>query len=152
MSVGAHLPGYHWFHFLRNAAIRTGVYTGVCLATVFTVWLLIANWVPFLDRFALERNIGAAAVLLLLALVPVIRFLRSPGRLVISGLIAWSILTLVYRALCLHFQALSDWHSTFQIFMYGAVVYMIIATLFWIGTTVWKAREAHVSHPNHHAS
>jgi hypothetical protein len=152
MSIRAHLPGYHWFHFLRNATIRTGVYTGVCLATVFTAWLLVANLVPVLDRFALGRNLGAAALLFLLVLVPVIRFLRSPGRMIFSGLIAWSILTLVYRVLCIRFHALSDWHSTFQIFMYGAVVYMIVATVCWIGCTIWKAREAHVSHPKHHAS
>lgn len=152
MAVQTHLPGYHWFRFLRNAAIRTGVYTGVCLATVFTAWLVVANLFPVLDRFALGRNIGAAALLLMLALVPCLRFLRSPGRLIISGLIAWSTFTLVYRVLCLRFLALSDWHSTFQIFMYGTVVYMIVATICWIGCTVWKAREGHVSHPKHHAS
>jgi len=54
MLVRPHLPGYRWFHVFRNAAIRTGVYVGVCLTLVFTAWLVIANHAPFLDRFAMD--------------------------------------------------------------------------------------------------
>ena len=152
MLVRPHLPGYRWFHVFRNAAIRTGVYVGVCLTLVFSTWLVIANRAPFLERFALERNIAAASILGFLAAVPVFRFLRLPGHLLASSLIGWLIFSLSYRALCLVFRGLSNWHSTFQIFMLGAVVYMILTTLCWIAATIWRAREAHASHPNHHAS
>ncbi len=152
MSVRSHLPGYRWFHFFRNAAVRTGVYIGVCLTLVFAAWLIIANHFPFLERFALERNIAAAVVLFFLAAVPILRFLRSPGNLLASSLIAWLIFSLSYRALCFIFHRLSDRLSTFQVFMLGAVVYMIVTTVSWIVTLIWKAREAHVSHPNRHAS
>lgn len=152
MSVRAHLPGYRWFHVFRNAAIRVGVYTSVGLALVFTTWLFLANRVPFLDRLALERNIGAAVLFCLFALVPILRFLNMPGHLLASSLVAWLVFSLYYRVLCLFFRQLSDWNSTFQVFMYGAVVYMILATLFWIGITIWRARGAHDSHPNNHAS
>jgi hypothetical protein len=136
----------------RNAAIRTGVYVGVCLTLVFSAWLVIANRAPILERFALERNIAAAAILGFLAVVPIFRFLRLPGHLLASSLIGWLIFSLSYRALCLLFRGLSNWHSTLQVFMLGAVVYMILTTLSWIATTIWRAREAHASHPNHHAS
>ena len=152
MSVRSHLPGYRWFHFFRNAAIRTGVYLAVCLTLVFVTWLIIANHVPFLERFALERNIAAAAVLCLLAAVPVLRFFRNPGNLLASSLIGWFLFSMSYRVLCMFFSKLSDWHSTFQVFILGAVVYLICSTLCWIGTVIWRARAAHVSHPNHHAS
>ncbi len=152
MAIRAHLPGYRWFHVFRNAAIRTGVYVGAWLTLVFAVWLVVANRVPFLERFALERNIAAAALLGFLALVPILRFLRMPGRLLASSLIAWLIFSLSYRVLCLFFRALSDKRSAFQVFMLGAVVYMIVTTICWIGTCIWKAREAHVSHPHHRAS
>jgi hypothetical protein len=152
MSVRSHLPGYRWFHFFRSAAIRTGVYIGVCLTLVFVAWLVIANHVPFLERFAFERNVAAAAVLCFLAAVPVLRFLRDPGNLLASSLIGWLIFATCYRGLCLFFSRLSDWHSPLQVFMLGAVVYMILTTLSWIGTFIWKAREAHVSHPNHPVS
>ena len=152
MLVRPHLPGYRWFHVFRNAAIRTGVYVGVCLTLVFTAWLVIANHAPFLERFALERNVAAASILGFLAAVPVFRFLRLPGHLLASSLIGWLIFSLSYRALCLLFRGLSNWHSTLQVFMLGAVVYMILTTLSWIAATIWRAREAHASHPNHHAS
>jgi len=152
MLVRPHLPGYRWFHVFRNASIRTGVYVGVCLTLVFTAWLVIANHAPFLGRFALERNIAAAVVLCFLAAVPVFRFLRWPGHLLASSLLGWLIFSLSYRGLCGIFHGLSNRLTTFHVFMLGAVVYMILTTLSWIVSVIWRAREANASHPNHHAS
>jgi uncharacterized membrane protein YvlD (DUF360 family) len=152
MLVRPHLPGYRWFHVFRNASIRTGVYTGVSLTLVFSAWLVIANHAPFLGRFALERNIAAAVVLCFLAAVPVLRFLRWPGHLLASSLLGWLIFSLSYRGLCGIFHGLSNRLSTFHVFMLGAVVYMILTTLSWIVSVIWRAREANASHPNHHAS
>jgi len=150
MSVHVNLPGYRRLQFLRNAAIRTGVYTGVCLSLVFSVWLFIANHVPLLERFALERNIAAAGVLCFLASVPVLRFFQMPGPLLASSVIGWTIFSLIYRALCLVFHALGDKLSTFHLFMLGAVVYMILTTLSWIASIIRRAREADVSHHQDH--
>ena len=152
MSVRAHLPGYRRFRIFRNAAIRTGVYSGVCMSLVLVVWLFLANRVPFLEGFARERNLAAAVLLGVLALVPLLRFMRLPDRLLLSSLIAWGILSLTYRGLYVYFHALSSRYSAFQIFMLGAVVYLILATVSWIVAYIWKVREAHVSHPNHHVS
>jgi hypothetical protein len=152
MLVRAHLPGYRWFHVFRNAAVRMGVYVGVCLTLVFTAWLVIANRAPFLEHFALERDIAAAAILCFLAAIPVFRFLRFPGHLLASSLIGWLIFSLSYRVLCLVYHGLSNRLSTFHVFVLGAVVYMILTTLCWVVATIWRAREAHASHPNHHAS
>jgi hypothetical protein len=150
MSVRANLPGYRRLQFLRNSAIRTGVYTGVCLSLVFVVWLLIANQVPLLERFALERNIAAGGVLCFLAAVPVLRFLRMPGNLLTSSIIAWIIFSLVYGVLCLFFSKLGDKLSTSHLFMLGAVVYMILTTLCWIVSICRRAREADISHHQDH--
>jgi len=108
MQLRTNLPGSRGLEFLHNAAIRTGVYTGICLSLVFTTWLVIANQVPFLERFALERNVAAAAVLGFLAAVPVLRFLRWPGNLLASSMIAWMIFTMVYRVLCMIYRGLSN--------------------------------------------
>ncbi len=152
MSLRVNLPGSRRLQFLHNAAIRTGVYTGVCLSLVFVTWLVIANQVPFLERFAFERNIAAAAVLGFLAAVPVLRFLRYPGNLLASSIIAWMIFSVVYRVLCLIYLGLTNWHSTFQVFMEGTVVYMIFTTLAWIGSIIRRARAAHLSHSRYRAS
>jgi hypothetical protein len=152
MPISEHLPGYRWFHVFRNLAVRVGVYVGVCLSLVLSVWIFVANRVPFLERFALERNLAGAALLGLLAVAPVLRFLRSPGNLLASSLVAWTVFSLTYRLLCIFFVHLGDKYSAFQIFMLGFVVYMILATLSWIGTLIWRARERDLSHPNNQVS
>jgi hypothetical protein len=151
MSVRAHLPGYRWFHVFRNAAVRLGVYTAVCLALVFTAWLFVANRVPTLEHLAVGR-IGGAALLVLIALIPILRFLTMPGHLLASGLVAWLLFSSYYSVLCQFFRNLSGWPSSLQVFIIGAVVYMIFATLLWIGGTIWRARAADASHPNHRPS
>jgi hypothetical protein len=141
IAVRAHLPGYSRLHVFKNAAIRTGVYAGVGLAMVLVAWVFVANRAPALEPFALERNIAAAVALGLFAAVPVLRFLRLPGPLLASSLIAWSILALTYRLLCVYFWGLAERYSTVQLFTIGAILYMILATLSWIGTCIWRARE-----------
>jgi hypothetical protein len=152
MAIGEHLPGYRWFHVFKNVAVRVGVYIGVCLSLALSTWIFLANRVPFLERFALERNLAGAALFGLLAVMPVIRFLRSPGYLLSSSLVAWLIFSLVYRLLCIFFDLLRAKYSAFQVFMLGFIVYMILATLSWIGTLIWRVREGHISHPNNHTS
>ena len=152
MQFRTNLPGSRRLEFLHNAAIRTGVYTGICLSLVFAAWLAIANQVPFLERFAFERNVGAAGVFVFLAAVPVRRFLRWPGNLLPASMIAWMIFSVVYRILALIYHGLSDWHSTFQVFMVGAVSYMMFTTLFWIVAIIRRARAAEISQPKRRAS
>ena len=151
-AVRAHLPGYRRLHIFRNASVRTGVYTGICLSIVLVCWVVIANRVPFLDRFALERNLAAAALLGLIALVPVLRFWRMPGPLLASSLISWAIFSVAFRLLCIFFLALTDRYSAIQIFVLGAVVYLIVVTISWLGTIISRARGSHASHPNHRPS
>jgi uncharacterized membrane protein YvlD (DUF360 family) len=146
IAVRAHLPGYGKLHVFRNAAIRTGVYAGLGMAMVLVAWLFLANRVPDLEPFALERNLAAAVALGLFAAVPVIRFLRLPGPLLAAGLIAWSITALTYRLLGVYFWGLAARYSAVHLFTLGAILYMILATLSWIGTCLWRAHESNVSH------
>lgn len=152
MSVRAQLPGDGRGRVLQNAAVRVGVYTGVGLALIFTAWVFVANRIAASENFADERNLAAAAALGLLAAVSVIRFFRLPGNLLASSLIAWSILTVTYWGLSVHFWGLTERYSAFQIFTLGSVSYMIIATVSWIGTCIWRVRHSNVSHSNHHVS
>jgi hypothetical protein len=146
IAVRAHLPVYGRLRVFKNAAIRTGVYSGVGMAVVLVVWLFVANRVPSLEPFALERNLGGSVALGLFAAVPVIRFLRLPGPLLASGLIAWSIAALAYRLLCVYFWGLAARYSAVHLFTLGAILYMILATLSWIGTCISRARASNVSH------
>jgi hypothetical protein len=138
-------------HLFRNSPVRTGVSVGICLSLTLTIGLVLANRVPFLEPFALERDIGVASLLGFLGLVPVLRFLRSPGSLLVSSILGWFLFAISYRLLCLFFHRLPERFSALNFFMYGAVIYLIIATLSWIGAVIWKVRASHISHSNHHA-
>jgi hypothetical protein len=146
------MHAYGSFRVFRNASVRTGVYVGVILSIVFSGWVIVANRVPLLDRFALVRNLAAVAVLGLVAVIPVLRFWRMPGFLLASSLVAWTLFSLSYRVLCMRFAGLAERFSAVQIFVLGAVLYMLVVTLSWIWTIIRRVRASHVSHPNHHPS
>lgn len=131
---------------LTSAPVRAGIYAGVCLSSIFVLWVLVANRVPQLEIFARERNIAAVALLVFFASVPVMRFYRSPLNLLASGMLGWSLLTLTYLLLCLKFVELGQNYSGFHVFMLGAVTYFIFATLSWVGTIIWKVRANDISH------
>ena len=135
--------------FLRNPAVRTGIYAGVALSAVFIAWIVIANRVPQLEVLATERNVVAAILLALLAAVPVVRFLRSPAELLASGLLAWGIFTLTYKVLSSIFVLLEENYSAFHVFVMGAISYLIFATLSWVGSIVWRVRATKHSHNQH---
>jgi hypothetical protein len=154
MPVRAHMPGYRWFHAFRNAAIRTGVYGGVCLSMIMCVWVIVANRMPALEQFALWRNVAAVSAIGLIALLPVLRFIRHPGSLLLSGLVGWFVFSLNYWALTMRFAGLAEQHGAFQVFMLGAVAYLLAATISWVGTIVWRLRTGHATsastHSRHH--
>lgn len=146
MSVRVELPGYGKLGVFQNAAIRTGVYSGLGLSIVFTSWVFVANRITGLESLAFERNLIGAAVLGLFAAVPVLRFLRFPGHLLASSLIAWTIFAVTYRVLCMRFDGLAVRYGAVHIFALGAVLYLILATVSWLGTVLWKALTSHTSH------
>lgn len=148
-SVRAHLPEYASLHVYQNVSVRTGVYVGVSLSAIFSAWVIVANRVPFVDQFALLRNSAAVAALCLVAIIPVVRFWRLPGHLLASSLVGWLILSISYRLLSMYFIGLEARYSAVQIFMLGAVVYMLLVTISWIGTIIRRARASDGSHFPH---
>src|ERR1700686_3988230 len=106
MAARHEFPGMQWFHWLRNASLRSGVLTGVYLSCVLVVWLFVANRVPELEPLAGIRNLTAGAVVILLMLIPVLRFRREPVRMFVSGLTAWTLLTFTYIAMEMLFSLL----------------------------------------------
>ena len=150
MPAQARLADRRKLHSFWTSPVRIGVVVGAALSAVLTVWLYMPSHVSVFDEISAGPNLAAAMRMFFLASIPVLRFLRQPDSLIISSLIAWSILSLTYRTLCLFFWTLGDWHSTFQIFMLGAVLYLIVATISWLGACLWKARAEHTSHSGHH--
>jgi hypothetical protein len=142
------ISGFPGFRFMQNAAVRTGLCTGVGLTLVFATWVLTANRVPFLEPWGMERNIVAIALLVFFACIPVMRFYHSPSELLSSGLLGWAILTLTYWVFSVLFSLLEEFYSVVHVLALGIVSYLVFATLSWIGTMIWRAR-ATSSHLHH---
>jgi hypothetical protein len=127
--------------FVRNPAFSLGVLLGICFSGIGLAWLLLANRVPHLDRFASERNLALAIAFLLLGLVPTCRFMKSPGRSFLSGVTAWAILTGMYCVAELVFPRLATRLSAFHLLILGCVIFGLLATLAWVMNLVIMLRQ-----------
>jgi len=145
MPVRSYSSGYREFAIFRGPAMRTGVYVGAIFSLILTAWLFVANRMPALEGFALERNAAAAVALGFFGLIPILRFHREPGRLWASGATACLLVSLTYWLLSLFFTGLAERYSAFQVFMIGAVAYTIVSTICWIATVLWRMRAPHAT-------
>ena len=152
MAARPQLPGMRWFLWLRNAALRIGVLTGIYLSCVFVAWLLVANHIPQLEPFAGVRNLVAGAVMILLLAIPVLRFRNEPAKMFVSGLTAWTLLTLTYFAAEMHFSLLESRMGALQVFMLGAVSYGFVAVFSWVFLMCAEARHRHIAQAQHAAA
>ncbi len=117
---------------VRNPALRLGVLLGIGFSGVGLTWLLAANRVSYLDRFASERNLALGVAFGLLTLVPTCRFMKSPVRSFLSGITAWAILTATYCGAELRFPGLATRLSAFHLFVLGGMVFGLLSALAWV--------------------
>src|SRR5690348_12724329 len=89
-------PSIRNLSLLRHPCVMLGTVLGACLVGIALAWLLVANRVPSLAQFAFQRNLVAGAAIGVLMLLPFCLFLQSPGRIFVSGVIAWAILAVCY--------------------------------------------------------
>jgi hypothetical protein len=146
MSVGENNPESARRNAGKHVAFRIGVYVGTALSVSLTAWIILANRVPFLEPFDRERNLAAAALIGLFALIPVMRYMNAPRSLLVSGLVAWGMLSFVYRLLCIFFPRLSGIRTPTQVLMLGALFYLISATVAWMVAVVWRVRQSNSTH------
>jgi hypothetical protein len=144
MAARPQLPGMRWFLWLRIASLRIGVLTGIYLSCVFVAWLEVANRVPALWRFAELRNLVAGAILIGVLGIPVLRFLHRPGRLLVAGLTAWTLLTVTYLVVEINFTLLESRMGALHVFVLGAVSYGFVAVLDWVFLMCAGVRHQHI--------
>jgi len=144
MAARRQLPGMRWFLWLRIPSLRTGVLTGIYLSCVFVAWLDVANRVAELERFAEFRNLVAGAIFVTLMGIPVLRFRHRPGKLFVSGLTAWALLTVTYLVAEIQFTLLESRVGAFHFFVLGAVSYGFVAVLDWVFLMCAGVRHLHV--------
>jgi hypothetical protein len=123
-------------------ALRTGVYTGALLIVTMLGGLVTANRMPDLERYALERNAIFYTLFVLLMLVPVVRFLNQPQRMLTASMIGWVLFVGAYDLAGLYFHSLFDVLRTpFQALVEGAVVYGVFAGASWVAGMLFHARR-----------
>ena len=145
MVARPQLPGMQWFLWMRNAALRIGALTGIYLSCTFIAWLLVANRLPRLESFAGIRNLAAGAVMIFLMTIPVFRFHNEPTKMFVSGLTAWTILTLTFIAAEIRFSLLESRMGAFHIFILGVVCYGFVAVFHWVFLLCAEARHRHIA-------
>jgi hypothetical protein len=63
----------------------------------------------------------------------------------VSGLTAWTLLTLTYLGMEMHFSLLETRMGAFHIFMLGGVSYGFVAVFHWVLLLCVEARHRHVT-------
>jgi hypothetical protein len=152
MAARHQLPGVRRFPWIHSAAIRAGVLTWIYASCAFAAWQLVAYGIPQLERFAAVRDVAASALTIGLLTIPVFRFIKDPAKLFISGLTAWTLLTLTYLVAGILFSLLESRMAAIQIFMLGAVSYGLIAVFVWVFLMCAAARHHHVAQSEHAAA
>ncbi len=144
MAARPQLPGMRWFLWLRNIALRVGVLVWIYVSCAFAAWQLVSYRIPQLERFAGVRDITAGAVILALLAIPIFYFHREPARLFLSGLTAWTLLTITYTVAESLFSLIGTRMSGIQIFMLGAFSYGLAAVFHWVFLICVEARHRHL--------
>lgn len=125
-------------------SMKMGLYTGLALTLVMFGGLVAANRFPALERYALERNAIFGALFLIIALVPVLRYLSSPIQMLCSGMIASVIFACAYDLAGFYFVHLHQVLRTpFEVLIESAVVYGLCAAGAWVTGMVLHA----IHHP-----
>jgi len=122
--------------------ITTGLYTGCLLIIVMVGALVAANRIPGLERYALERNAASGGLFVIFMLIPVVRFLRHPMQMFISGIIGWVVFVVAYDLAGFYFRNLFDvLRSPAEALVEGAVIYAVCAAGSWVGDMMLHARR-----------
>jgi len=123
-------------------ALRVGIYTGALLIVTMLGALVMANRIPSLERYALERNGIFYTLFVMLMLVPVCRFLNQPQRMLTASMIGWVLFVGAYDLAGLYFHSLFDVLRTpFQALVEGAIVYGVFAGGSWVAGMLFHARR-----------
>ena len=145
MATGPQLPDMQLSPWMRNMALRNGVFTGVLLSCIFVAWLVVANRLKELEPYAEGRNLVAGVILVGILAIPALRFLRDPARLFVAGLTAWTLLTVTYLVSQLFFRLLESRMGALHVFMLGAVSYGFVAVLDWVFWICAGVRDQHLA-------
>ncbi|HKW87522.1 MAG TPA: hypothetical protein VJN21_02075 [Candidatus Acidoferrales bacterium] len=114
--------------------LRTGMITGASLVIVMLASLFVANHIPQLEHVAWIRNNICRLAFGVVMLIPILRFLLQPRRLISSALIGWTIFSIAYGIAGTIYANLftSLGRNPLEAFLLGMVTYGVIAVISWV--------------------
>lgn len=137
-------------HRITLLELTTGLYTGALLIIVMVGALVAANRIPGFERYALERNAAAAGLFVIFMLIPIVRFLRHPAQIFISGIIGWLLFVIAYDVAGFFFLNLFQvLRRPLEVLVEGAIIYGVAAAGSWVGGMMMHARRHHRVHSHH---
>jgi membrane protease YdiL (CAAX protease family) len=123
-------------------AFRTGLRTAAGLIAIMIGALIAANRIPALEAYALERNAVCFTLFVLVTLIPVVRFLKSPRQMFVSAMVGWVLFAGAYDLAGLFFRNLFDVLRTpLELLVEGAAVYGVCAVGSWVVEMIHHARR-----------
>src|ERR1700719_3114553 len=152
MAARPQLAVMGWFSRMRNSSLRVGVVTWICVSCAVIAWQYVVYGVPQLEQFAGARDLSAGALIIVLLLIPVFSFRNEPAKLFVSGLIAWTLLTISYIVAETLYSLLESRMTGVQIFVLGAASYGLIAVIHWVFLMCAETRHRHLSQSGNAAS
>lgn len=132
---------------VRRSALQqsviTGCYTGTMLTIAMLGALVVANRIPALEPYAFERNAASYALLVILMLLPVLRFLNRPVRMFVASMTGWIMLTVAYDLAGVYFHNLFIvlQRTPFELLAEGAIVYGVLSVAAWVCAMILHARR-----------
>ncbi|MFZ3199819.1 MAG: hypothetical protein WA175_01580 [Candidatus Acidiferrales bacterium] len=138
VHIGKHKPGARNPH----EALSTGLYSGALLTLVMLASLVVADRIPGIERYALERNGISYGLFLAVMLYPVCRFLNRPLQMFAAGMTGWVMFAAAYDLAGIYFRNLFQVLRTpFEALVEGTIVYGLCAVVSWVGTMAIHARH-----------
>ena len=131
---------------LRHPCLLLGSAVGVCLAATAVAWVLVANREPVARAFRRRTQPRSSSGVRRADAGAAFSFLKSPARIFLSGIIAWMILVIAYASMGRTFPQLDERLGAFHLFMMGAVVFGVMASVAWVAHMIVLTRHHH-HHP-----
>jgi hypothetical protein len=121
--------------------VTLGLYVGALMILALFAGLVAANRIPSLEPYALERNAASYGALLLLMLVPVIRFFRRPALMYVTAMVSWCMFSTAYYVAGFYFRNLFDvLRPPLQVLIEGNLLYGLLAVMIWVAGMALHAR------------
>lgn len=131
----------------HRTTLETGIYMGGLLTILMIASLFVANHMPGMEHYALERNSVCYGLFVMFMLIPIARFFNRPVQMFNSAMIGWVVFVVGYDIAGMFYSNLFQLlrHEPFLALIEGAAVYGVAAVGAWVLGMVLAARHVPIA-------